>query len=162
MICLELIWERGPFEFCTVKVTGFSVCESDGLPFVEIDNVEGLVSEVLHWTRKPIYIATRETRRRRKVLLRQKNGCHKAIERKSTARYEIQNYEMPLESQAASKVFKNNSSRINSDTCSRLIKLRKTNSGLCYCDSCKVTRWHVCNFLCSDWRLCTVEFKITE
>ena len=31
-----------------MKVTGFSVRESDGLPFVEIDSVEGLVSEVLH------------------------------------------------------------------------------------------------------------------
>ena len=29
-----------------MKVTGFR--ESDGLPFVEIDSVEGLVSEVLH------------------------------------------------------------------------------------------------------------------
>ena len=51
------------------------------------------------------------------ALLRQKNEYHKAIEQKSTARYEIENYEMPLESQAASKVL-NNSSRINSDTCS--------------------------------------------
>ena len=123
-----------------------------------IFRVEGLVSEVSHWTRKPIYVATREARRRRKVLLRQKNGYHKAIERKSTARYEIQNYEMPLESQAAGKVL-NNSSRINSDTCIRWIKL---NSGLCYCEVCKVTRWHAFNFPCSDWGLCTVEFKINK
>ena len=44
---------------------------SDGLPFVEIERnfkVEGLVSEVSHRTRKPSYIATREARRRRKVL----------------------------------------------------------------------------------------------
>ena len=40
--------------------------------------------------------------------------------------------------------------------------LRKTNSGLCYCEVCKVTRWHVFNFLCSDWSLCTVEFKINK
>ena len=38
MISLVLIWEQEPFEFCTVKVTGFSVRKSDGLPFVEIDS----------------------------------------------------------------------------------------------------------------------------
>ena len=34
----------------------------------------------------------------------QKNGYHKAIEQKSTARHEIQNYEMPLGSHVTSKV----------------------------------------------------------
>ena len=34
MICLELICEREPFEFCTVKVTGFSDRESDGLSVI--------------------------------------------------------------------------------------------------------------------------------
>ena len=33
----------------------------------------------------------------------QKNGYHKTIEQKSTARHEIQNYEMPLESHVTSK-----------------------------------------------------------
>ena len=83
-----------------VKVTVYHLLKI----LTAIFRVKGLVSEVSHETRKRSYIATREARRRRKVLLRQKNGCHKAMERKSTARYEIQNYKIPLESQAASKV----------------------------------------------------------
>ena len=83
----------------SVKVTVYYL-----LKLTAIFRGEGLVSEASHWTRKPIYIATREVRRRGEVLLRQKNGHHKAIERKSTARYEIQNCEMPVESKGASKV----------------------------------------------------------
>ena len=63
---------------------------------------------------------------------------------------------------AASKAL-NNSSRINSGSSNRLIKPRKANSGLWYCEVCKVTRRRsVFNFLCSDLSLCTIEFKLNK
>ena len=101
-----------------------------------------------------------------KSFLRQKNGYYKAIERKSTPRYETKNYEIPLVSHAPSKVL-NNSSRTNSGTSSRWIGLRKTISGLCNCEVCNIARWRNVSifwtlYLCSDLSLCTFEFKTNK
>ena len=95
-----------------VKVTVYHL-----LKLTAIFRVKGLVSG-LALNKKTHSYSHKRGKKTEENPLRQKNGYHKAVELKTTARYEIQNYEMPLESQAASKVL-NNSSRINSDTCSR-------------------------------------------
>ena len=78
-----------------MKVTGFSVRESDGLPFVEIgSNFQSRRTCVrdLALNKKTHLYSDKGGKKTEESPFAAKNGCHKAIERKSTARYEIQSY----------------------------------------------------------------------
>lgn len=166
-----------------VKVTGLSVSESDGLPRKICRNCHTRLKQFSEF--KDLCQRSR-TEQENKVRYKRvkkteespsaakdreaKRGKHEGIERKSTARQEIQmkfsliypkpsvsdvaQKEMPLESHVASKV------RILPKSIQPLPAAEPSqgmqilaNSGLCNCEVCKVARWHyVLSFLTLYYR----------